>query len=81
MISNKEIPKAKELTNEERIMPKLNIRIESSSAFDLFISPEGKGLVGRSSLSSLISNRSFEIIPPRYKNKEEKINITRSRIL
>lgn len=52
-----------------------------SNALVFFILPEGNGLVGRSSLSTLMSNKSFDTRPPRYKKMEEKINITKSDML
>ena len=80
-MSNIEIPTAEWLTNDAMINPKLNMRMVRSNAFVFLILPEASGLVGLSSLSTLISNISFETIPPRYKKMEEKIKITRSEIL
>jgi hypothetical protein len=69
------------LTNAARINPKLNIKTAIKSASVFFILPEGNGLVGLSSLSTLMSNKSFDTRPPRYKKMDENIKMTRSEIL
>ncbi len=80
-MSNIEIPRADGLTNVARINPKLNMRMVSKRALVFFMLPDGNGLVGRSSLSALMSKKSLDTRPPRYKKMEEKIKMTRSEIL
>ena len=50
------------------LIQSVNKRTTIISAFVFFILPEGKGLVGRSNLSTLMSNKSFDTRPPSTEN-------------
>lgn len=45
-------------------------------AYFISILPDGNGLLGRSNLSILVSNKSLDTSPPKYNDIEEKIKMS-----
>lgn len=56
--------------------PAVKKKINRIIAFFLSILPDGNGLLGRSILSILVSNKSLDTSPPKYNDIEEKIKMT-----
>jgi hypothetical protein len=56
--------------------PAVKKKINRIIAYFLSILPDGNGLLGRSILSILVSNKSLDTSPPKYNDIEEKIKMT-----
>ena len=76
-IRTPEVPAVTKLVNKDNTKPVPRKTINKIIAFLFFTFPEDNGLLGRSTLSVLISNKSFETSPPKYNKIEEIIRMIR----
>jgi hypothetical protein len=80
-MSKPEIKAESRFTSNDNKNPTVKNIINRIIAYFFCTLPEGNGLLGRSTLSDLISNKSLETSPPRYNVIDEKINKITSWIL
>ena len=73
-MSKPEIPADSRFTSNDNKNPTAKKIINRRIACFFCTLPEDKGLLGRSMLSDLMSNKSLEIIPPKYSVIEENTN-------